>query len=102
MALAGSGEGVEVFAVGFGQRVQVLLGGLNLGVAHAFHDELEVGAFGEQPGGVAWRSSCIRTGKSTPLALTAGSQTRVRNVLREMGLPDAVVNSGWSRPISWL
>ena len=40
--------------------------------------------------GWACRRSCIRTGKSTPLALTAGSQIRVRKVLREIGVPDVV------------
>ena len=49
-ALACSGKGVEVLAVGFGERVEVFLGGLDLGVAHAFHHGLEVGSFGEQPG----------------------------------------------------
>ena len=39
----------------------------------------------------------MRTGKSIPLALMAGSQMRVRKVLREMGVPAVVVNSGWSR-----
>jgi len=36
----------------------------------------------------AWacRRSCIRTLKETPLALTAGCQIRVRNVLREIGV----------------
>jgi hypothetical protein len=33
----------------------------------------------------------MRTGKSIPLALMAGRQTRVRNVLREMGVPAVVV-----------
>jgi hypothetical protein len=41
----------------------------------------------------------MRKEKSTPLALTAGSHTRVRKVLREIGVPTAVVNKGWSRPI---
>ena len=38
--------------VGVGEGVEVLLGGLDLGVAHAVHDGLEVGAAGEEPGGV--------------------------------------------------
>jgi len=40
-------EGVEVLLVGFGEGVEVFLGGLDLGVSHAFHDGLEVGAAGE-------------------------------------------------------
>jgi hypothetical protein len=32
--------------------VEVFLGGLDLHVAHAFHDGFEVGSFGEEPGGV--------------------------------------------------
>ena len=32
--------------------MQVLLGGHDLGVTHAFHHGLEVGAAGEEPGGV--------------------------------------------------
>ena len=35
-------EGVEVLLVGFGERVQVFLGGLDLGVSHAFHDASQV------------------------------------------------------------
>ena len=41
----------------------------------------------------------MRTLKSTPLALTVGSQTWVRKVLREIGVPTLVVNSRSSRPI---
>ena len=52
IAVLNDGSGVEVALVGVGEGVQVLLGGLDLGVAHAFHDGLEVGAAGEQPGGV--------------------------------------------------
>ena len=44
----------------------------------------------------------MRTGKSTPLALTAGCQTRVRKVLREIGVPVLVVKSSWSRPMLWV
>ena len=47
-----AGEGVEVALVGVGEGVEVFLGGLDLGVAHAVHDGLEVGAAGEEPGGV--------------------------------------------------
>ena len=38
--------------------------------------------------------------KSTPLAFTAGSQTCVRKVFREIGVPTLVVNSRSSRPIA--
>ena len=44
----------------------------------------------------------MRTGKSTPLALTAGCQTRVRKVLREIGVPVLVVKSSWLRPMLWI
>lgn len=50
----------------------------------------------------AWRRSCMRTGKSTPLAFMAGSHTRVRKVFREIGVPAAVANSGCSRPMPWV
>jgi hypothetical protein len=46
---AGASEGVEVLLVGFGERVQELLGCLDLRVPHPFHDALEVGSFGQQP-----------------------------------------------------
>ena len=36
--------------VGFGERVQVLLGGLDLTMTHAIHHGLEVRSAGEQPG----------------------------------------------------
>lgn len=38
-----AGEGVEVALVGVGERVEVLLGGLDLGVAHPDHDRFQVG-----------------------------------------------------------
>ena len=49
---AGPVQGVEVLGVGVGEGVEVLLGGGDLGVAHPVHDGLEVGAAGEEPGGV--------------------------------------------------
>ena len=45
-------EGGEVLGVGVGEGVEVFLGGGDLGVAHPVHDGFEVGAAGEQPGGV--------------------------------------------------
>ena len=42
----------EVALVGFGECVEVLLRGLDLGVADPFHHALEVRAAGEEPGGV--------------------------------------------------
>ena len=47
----------------------------------------------------AWRRSWTRTAKPMPLALTAGSQMRVRKVLREIGVPALVANSRSSRPM---
>ena len=44
----------------------------------------------------------MRTLKPMPLALTAGSQTRVRKVLREIGVPAVVVKSRSSRPRWWV
>lgn len=43
------------------------------------------------------RRSCIRKLNAMPLAATAGSHTRVRRVLREMGVPAVVVKSSSSR-----
>ena len=40
----------------------------------------------------------MRRLKETPLALTVGSQTLVRKVLREIGVPAVVANSRSSRP----
>jgi hypothetical protein len=45
-------QGVEVLGVGVGEGVEVLLGGGDLGVAHAVHHGLEVGAASQEPGGV--------------------------------------------------
>ena len=42
----------EVLLIGVGEGVEVFLGGGDLGVAHAVHDGFEVGASGEEPGGV--------------------------------------------------
>ena len=52
----------------------------------------------------AWarRRSWIRTRKSIPDASTAGGQTRVRKVLREIGVPTSVLNSSSSRLIWWV
>jgi hypothetical protein len=45
--------------------------------------------------------SWTRTGKSMPLALTAGSQVRVRNVFLEIGVPALVGNSRSSCLMPW-
>jgi hypothetical protein len=45
-------QGGEGGVVGAGQGVEVALGGGDAGVAEAFFDDLEVGAAGEEPGGV--------------------------------------------------
>jgi hypothetical protein len=50
----------------------------------------------------AWRRSCIRTLKSRPEALTAGSHIRVRKVLREIGVPASVANKSSSLPRPFL
>jgi hypothetical protein len=44
------GQGVEVLLVRVGQRVQVLLRGLDLRMAHPVHHPFEAGTTGEQPG----------------------------------------------------
>ena len=49
---AGAVECVEGGVVGVGEGVQVFLGGAQAAVAEAFFDGLDVGAAGEQPGGV--------------------------------------------------
>ena len=49
---AGPVQGVEVLGVGVGEGVEVFLGGGDLGVAHPVHHGSEVGAAGEEPGGV--------------------------------------------------
>jgi hypothetical protein len=45
-------EGVEGGVVVSGEGVEVLLGGADVAVAESFFDGLEVGAAGEEPGGV--------------------------------------------------
>ena len=45
-------ECTEVSLVGVGEGVEVFLGGLDLGVAESVHHALEVGAAGQEPGGV--------------------------------------------------
>lgn len=35
-------EGIQVLLVGIGERMHILLCGLDVGVAHAFHNALEV------------------------------------------------------------
>ena len=46
------GEGGEGGVVGFGEGVEVFLGGDDAAVSEAFFDGLQVGAAGEEPGGV--------------------------------------------------
>jgi hypothetical protein len=46
-------EGGEGGVVGFGEGVEVFLGGDDAAVAESFFDGLEAGAAGEEPGGVA-------------------------------------------------
>ena len=91
-------QGVEVLGVGVGEGVEVLLGGGDLGVAHAVHDGFEVAASCEEPGGVGVAEVADGASKSTPEALMAGSQTRVRKVFREIGVPSRVANSRSSGP----
>ena len=43
-------ERVEVLLIRIGEGVQILLGGLDLRVAQAVHDALQVRTSGEQPG----------------------------------------------------
>jgi hypothetical protein len=76
-----------VLLVGVGQRVKVLLRGLNLRVTHPIHYAFEVCTAREKPRRVRMGRSCTRTPKSMPDALTAGSHTRVPNVLRECRRP---------------
>jgi hypothetical protein len=45
-------ECVEVLLVCVGKRVEVLLGCLDLRVAHPLHDAVEVSAASKEPGGV--------------------------------------------------
>ena len=52
LVVGDAGEGVEVALVGVGEGVEVFLGGLDERMAHPVHDGFEVGAAGEQPGGV--------------------------------------------------
>jgi hypothetical protein len=51
-ARPGSAKCVEGGVVGVGQGVQVFLGGTEAAVAEALFDDLDVGAPGEEPGGV--------------------------------------------------
>ena len=95
---AGAGEGVEVFLVGFGECVQVFLGGLDLCVAHAFHDGLEVGAAGEEPGGVGVAEVVDADVEVDAGSSCGGRQTRVRKVFREIGVPSRVANNRSSGP----
>jgi hypothetical protein len=44
----------------------------------------------------------MRTAKSIRLAVTAGCQTRLRKVLRAIGMPVVVVKRRWSRPMAWI
>ena len=86
-------EGVEVALVGVGEGVEVFLGGLDLGVAHAVHDRFEVGAAGEEPGGVGVAEVVDADVEVDAGSSCGGRQTRVRKVFREIGVPSRVANS---------
>jgi len=73
--------------------MQVLLGGGDLGMTHAVHHGLEVGAAGEQPGGVGVAEVVDADIEVDAGLLTAGRQMRVRKVLRLIGVPSRVGNS---------
>lgn len=98
-----AGEGVEALPVGFGQCVQVLLCGLDLGVPHPFHDAPEVGSVGEQPGGVCVAEVVHADGEVDSAGFDGGLlDPGVRKVLREIGVPVLVVfrwagSRGWGR-----
>jgi hypothetical protein len=64
--------------VGVGEGVQVLLSGLDLGVAHPFHHGYEVGAAGEQPGGVGVAQVVDADGEVDPAGLDRGKPSRGR------------------------
>jgi hypothetical protein len=51
-AVSGALECFECGVVGVGEGVEVFLGGAEAAVAEAFFDGLDVGAAGEEPGGV--------------------------------------------------
>jgi hypothetical protein len=52
LGVGDTGEGVKVALVCIRQCVEVFLSRLDLGVPHAVHDGLEIGAASQQPGGV--------------------------------------------------
>jgi hypothetical protein len=54
--------------VGVGQGVQVFLGGAEAAVPEPFFDDLDVGAAGQQPGGVRVPHTPIRTRSSRAAA----------------------------------
>jgi hypothetical protein len=67
--------------VGFGQRMQVLLGGLDGACPSRSITDLRSEPPANSQEAWACRRSCIRTSKSTADALTAGCQIRVRKVV---------------------
>ncbi len=69
---------------------------LDLSMAHPVHDALQVRALAKVHDAWACRR-CIRTWNPMPLAATAGSHTRVRNVSRGIGVPAVVVKRRCSR-----
>jgi hypothetical protein len=95
---ADSAEGVEVLGVRVGEDMQVFLGGGDLGVAHPVHHRLQVGAPGQQPGGVRVAQSVDADVEVDAGNLDGGPPDPVRKVFREMGVPSRVANSRSSGP----
>jgi hypothetical protein len=62
-------------------------------MSHPIHHALQVRTSREKPQRVWVLKLCTRTPKSMPDALTAGSHTRVRKVLREIGVPTLVLTT---------
>ncbi len=56
-------------------------------MAHVVHDGFQVGAAGEEPGGVGVAEVVDADAEVDSEAFTAGSQKRVRKVFREIGVP---------------
>ena len=82
---------------GVRKRVQVLLSGLDLTVAHAIHDRLQSAPPASSQDACACRRSCIRTWKPRSARSRAGSHTLVRNVLQDIGAPPDFSTDGKRR-----
>ena len=88
--------------IGVGQRVQILLSGLDLRVPHPVHHTFEVSAAREKPRSVRVAEIVQTDAKVDARCFDSRQPGPGADVFREIGVPTSVLNRSSSRPITWI